>query len=98
MCGNKLKFIYYKNIIGVEVMCNYCGSKREKYGWCGICNKEICEDCASSVDKWVHRECYDRLRKTRSGPIDQGTGHDPAPAPGTGHDPGVDQGIGFGPL
>ncbi|RZB33488.1 MAG: hypothetical protein SRB1_01145 [Desulfobacteraceae bacterium Eth-SRB1] len=34
----------------------YCGTPREKYGYCVECGKEICEDCASA-DKKVHSKC-----------------------------------------
>jgi hypothetical protein len=38
-------------------MCNNCRSDRDKYGYCSKCGKEICEDCASPTNRFIHKDC-----------------------------------------
>ena len=69
-------------------MCNKCGSDSEHYGYCRKCAKEICKDCASSTDLFIHKTCLN---------VTPGITRDP----GIADDPGItprDPGIGFGPL
>lgn len=71
-------------------MCKHCGTTRENYGYCVKCGKEICEDCASPIDREVHSKCIQPMRSLSPScmptDVDPGVKGDPCGFKG---DPGI---------
>lgn len=57
MHGNNNWNLWNGITIGGENMCEFCKSEYKAHGYCTMCGKQVCRNCADFNDRKRHANC-----------------------------------------